>query len=94
MPVAISVFFDPAGKESAQDAAVLDMIDKLGRSAALASTLNGESGLMSEPSSAKGLRTLTKVVAAVQLGGSSSTLQTVEMPASQAPLDGERPTPV
>ena len=41
VPNAISVFFNPAGKASAQDAAVLDMIDKLDRSAALAGQLTG-----------------------------------------------------
>ena len=41
VPNAISVFFNPAGKASAQDAAVIDMIDKLDRSAALAGQLTG-----------------------------------------------------
>ena len=135
IPNAISVFFDPAGKESAQasrvrafagewrraigahvlcmrrrvrttgprscppavkcvprvaqDAAVLDVIDKLGRSAAIVSTLDLEEGSMDERSlvPAKKLTKMSVAVRTTKMSVAVSkrpTPQTTSAPAAQA----------
>ena len=71
----------------AQDAAVLDVIDKLGRSAALVSTLDTEEGPMDEGSlvPAKKLTKLAVAVTRMSVAASKRpTPQTTSVPAAQA----------